>query len=95
MKKVLLVSCVVFALGYTIAIAAQSAGLISFTVFGLRVLIAGVIASGLVSLVFSDYSRRPRFRVRRTGQLVEPLDTVRDSIAHQPSCDWTYTTRSA
>lgn len=95
MKKALLAACVLFVLSYTVAIAAQSAGLISFSVLGLRVLIAGVIGSGLVSLVFSDYSRRPRFRVRRSGMTAGSLETPSDPIADHPACDWTYTTRSA
>ena len=95
MKKTLISASVVFAFGYAVAIALQFAGLISFNVFGLPVLIGGGIGSGVVALLFADYARRPSFRVRRR----EPVHDGRDSAATPsrctPECDWTYTTRTA
>ena len=94
MKNALILASVVFAIGYSAAIAAQFAGLISFDVFGLPALIGGLTVSGIFGLVLSDYSRRPSFRVRTprpapTAGKVAPMPVVEDT----PTM-WTYTTRA-
>jgi hypothetical protein len=92
MKKSLLLASVVFAIGYLAAIAAQFTGLISFNVFAVPVLIGGVIGSGLVGLVLSDYSRRPSFRVRHEKP-VTPTELLPATFEDSPTL-WTYTTPS-
>ena len=94
MKNILIRTSIVFAIGYSAAIAVHFAGLISFNVFGLTSLIGGVIASGLVALVCSDYSRRPSFRVR-SPRNAAPAAQSAQSTAQEPVTMWTYTTRSA
>jgi hypothetical protein len=95
MKKTIIVASVVFAFGYAVAIAGQFAGLVSFNVFSLPALIGGLVASGMVGLVFSDYAQRPRFRVRRSPETGATEIKPVFSDAGMRSCDWTYTTRSA
>ena len=95
MKKTLISASVVFAIGYTVAIAAQFAGFISFNLFGLPVLMGGALASGLVAFVFSDYSRRPSFRVRRPQDTKEERTVSARPAAEDPVTMWTYTTRQA
>lgn len=83
----------VFATGYAVTIVSEFAGLISFDVFSLPLLIGGFIGSALVTLVISDYSRRPSFRVRGSSRdrvVVPP--TAR--LGFDDSALWTYTTRS-
>ncbi len=93
MKNTLVLTSTVFALGYAVVIAAQFAGLVSFNVFGLPSLIGGAIASAVVGLVFADYTRRPRFRVRSPGQAASFASTRAQSQAGDPVTMWTYTTR--
>ena len=94
MKTTLTVASVVFALGYAVAIAVQSAGLVSFNIFGLPVLIGGASASALVALAFSDYSRRPSFRVRKPRNTSAAPEMPANHVVEDPSVMWTYTTRS-
>lgn len=92
MKKFLLFATLVLSLGFAAALGAQFLGLISFNVFNLPTLIGGVIASGLVALACTDYSRRPRFRVRQTRErLAAPVPPVN---FHTRTL-WTYATRSS
>ena len=95
MKKTILVASVVFVLGYAVAIVAQFTGLVSFNIFSLPALIGGLVASGVVGLVFSDYAQQPRFRVRRAPETGATEIKPALSAAGMRSCDWTYTTRSA
>jgi hypothetical protein len=95
MKKSIIIASAVFVHGYAVAIVAQFTGLVSFNVLSLPALIGGLVASGVVGLVFSDYAQRPRFRVRRSpdGGATGPKPALSD--AETRACDWTYTTRSA
>jgi hypothetical protein len=92
MKKFLLLTTLVLSLGYAAAIVAQFSGLLSFNVFSLPTLIGSSIASGLVALACTDYSRRPRFRVRRTTE--RPAAPVQ-AVAFSQQTLWTYATRSS
>ena len=95
MKNSIIVTSVVFVLGYALAIVAQFIGLVSFNVFSLPTLIGGLVASAVVGLVFTDYAQRPRFRVRRSPESGATEINPPSADAVIPSCDWTYTTRSA
>ena len=95
MKKPQLPARFVFVCGYTAAIAAQIAGLISFNTLGFPALVGGLICSGLIGLALSDYARKPRFRVRRPDQAAVRAEVPTSLAARVPACDWTYTTRSA
>jgi len=94
MKKLLSVSSAVFVVTYTLAIAAQFAGLVSFNVFGVPALIGGLAAAGFVGSVLSDYSRRPSFRVRSPRRTIAAIETSATPPSQDPATMWTYTTRS-
>ena len=54
-------------------------------------LVAAVAALGILGFAFSDYSRKPSFRVRRNASLSCP----RAESSEISSLDWTYTSRVA
>jgi hypothetical protein len=95
MKNTIIVASAVFVLGYALAIVAQFTGLVSFNVLSLPALIGGLVGSGVVGLVCSDYSQRPSFRVRRSPETGATEIKPALSDAEIRACDWTYTTRSA
>lgn len=95
MKTSLLLASVLFVVGCVVALGAHLAGLISFDLTTLPLLIGGSITSALLGQLFSDYSRRPRFRVRRTrpqqvGSAARPA-----AVSSAPATLWTYTIRKA
>lgn len=91
MKKFLLLATLAPSLGFSAALGAQFFGLLPFNVFRLPYLIGGVLASGLVALACTDYSHRPRFRIRRTQErsaAPQPVNFTARTL-------WTYATRSS
>ena len=92
LKKSLLLTTFVLSLGFAAALGAQFCGLLAFNVLNLPALIGGVIASGLVALACTDYSHRPRFRVRQVRE--RPAAAVPPVNFNTPTL-WTYATRSS
>ena len=87
MIKGLLVATLTSVSACCIALASQFPGL-PLDVFGLPVVLGGVAVLALIGLLFSDYSRKPSFRVRSPR---EPGTLPTFSAG----ADWTYMTRSA
>jgi hypothetical protein len=95
MKKTLLFASILCAFGCVAAIAAQFAGVIPLHVRTLPFLLGAAMASGLAGVVVSDYSRRPRVRVRRRRNPATRVKAAASPPAKGRGCDWTYLTRPA
>ena len=68
-------------------------GLASIALLTTPVLVGGLAAVGVLALAFSDYSRKPSFRVRRSA--APSLHRTPASPAVIANLDWTYTSRAA
>ena len=95
MKKSLVLVSVALLACYAVGLIARLAVYVSIYSLQIPAAISGVFASGLLLIVFSDYSRKPRFRVgsgpKVTRQMAKP--TTASDI--DPASAWAYTTFSA
>jgi hypothetical protein len=62
-----------------------------FSILMTPALVAAVAALGILALAFSDYSRKPSFRVRRSAT----RPTAPSPAPVIASLEWTYTSRAA
>jgi hypothetical protein len=62
-----------------------------FSILMTPALVAALAALGILAFAFSDYSRKPSFRVRRNTTRATPPSHA----AVITSLDWTYTSRAA
>ena len=95
MNKSLVLVPVVFILAFAIVLVARLVVQTSVDVLNLPVLFGVLFGSGLLFLVFSDYSRKPRFRCNGRRNPSAPATTPAMSSDADAAAAWTYTTFSA
>ena len=94
MKKSLLLATVALALGYAITLIARLTGY-TFNMLSVPAIVGGVFGCGLLLMAFSDYSRKPRFRVRAVRKATPQAAASATSSQVDAASAWTYTTLSA
>ena len=95
MKNTVVAASLMPVLAFALATAAQIAGLVSFSGLNPTAFIGGLIATGVLAFAFSDYSRKPAFRVRRTARQPTRTTPATSRTPVAASCDWTNNTRAA
>ena len=93
MKKSFVPTLVVLALAYMLVV--QVAVHASVSALNLPALVGILCGSSLLFLVFSDYSRKPRFRARGIPRASAVATTPTTSQEVEAASAWTYTTLSA
>ncbi len=68
----------------------ELAGLASLPGLNPTALVGGIVATGVLAFAFSDYSRTPAFRARRTRKAAAPMQAASDSTPDMANAAWTY-----
>ena len=91
MKNTLLTLVVLTIAGFIAAAIAHAAGYLQFNVLTPGGIAGTLVVAAVLVFAFSDYHRKPSFRVRRSARDDAPKFGL---PTHIPAPDWTYHTRS-
>lgn len=95
MKKSFVLASLALASCYAVGLITRLAVSISINSLNAPAVISGIFACGLLLTVFTDYARKPRFRVGGSHKATREMARPTTSSDIDPATAWTYRTFSA
>ena len=95
MKKSFVLASLALLSCYAVGLITRLAVFVSINSLNVPAVIGGFFASGLLLTVFTDYARKPRFRVGGSQRAMRPMAKPTTSSDIDPATAWTYRTFSA
>lgn len=95
MKKSFVLASLAVLSCYAVGLITRLTFFVSINSLNVPAVIGGIFACGLLLTVFSDYSRKPRFRAGSGPKVPRPAAKPASSPEMDPASAWTYRTFSA
>jgi len=95
MKKSFVLASLALLSCYVVGLVTRLAVYVSINALNVPAVISGIFASGLLLTVFTDYARKPRFRVGSGPKVTRQMARPTTSSEIDPASAWTYRTFSA
>jgi hypothetical protein len=95
MKKSFVLASLALVSCYAVGLITRLAVSVSIDSLNVPAVLGGIFACGLLLTVFTDYTRKPRFRVGGSHKAMRETARPTTSSAIDPATAWTYRTFSA
>ena len=82
MKRILVITLLLYALAFTVTALAHAAGGLRFSLFTALSLASALVVSAIVPFACCDYGAQPLFPLRRArrGENIDPVDAPADAL---------------